>query len=205
MSLTLTEPVQSNHRSGHTHSAGTPVEVLMLCPPWGVVVEVRVPDLSLLGGAWYDAVEVRSEGLDGSNLCGSRFDDPQIRVNVETANLFVGQVRKAWPAACVNARYDASGLIWGEEGTPIDLVGFAPYILRRTPELLLFAESEEALRAFGAFRGEHIFPVDVLLVTFDPERGEVELLTSDPRAKPVQHLTTLFLHRWLSDAEMADV
>jgi len=53
----LTRPQPSEERPGHEHPAGTEV-VVQEVHGVSCLVEVRVPDESLVGGAWYDTIEV---------------------------------------------------------------------------------------------------------------------------------------------------
>lgn len=53
----ITKPQPSEERPGHVHVAGTEVKVVEVLGA-ACIVEVRVPDESLVGGAWYDTIEV---------------------------------------------------------------------------------------------------------------------------------------------------
>ena len=63
--LQLRYDVPSRTREGHVHREGT--EVAFVEPngdDWWFV-EVRVPDESLVGGAWFETLEVPKGDLDG--------------------------------------------------------------------------------------------------------------------------------------------
>lgn len=66
MKLTLRERVDSSYRKGHQHDTGTEVNLVEPLDPerryW--TVEVRVPDDTLEGGAWFETLEVEVTQLD---------------------------------------------------------------------------------------------------------------------------------------------
>lgn len=54
-----------SRRKGHVHAAGTPVKLVRNLGEKMWLIEVRVPDETLAGGAWYETLEVRYGDIDG--------------------------------------------------------------------------------------------------------------------------------------------
>lgn len=54
-----------SRRKGHVHTAGTPVKLVRNLGERVWLIEVRVPDDALVGGAWYETLEVGYGDLDG--------------------------------------------------------------------------------------------------------------------------------------------
>jgi len=57
-SIRLTVAIPSAYQRGHVHALGTPGIVVEQLGPGVWLVEVRVPDESLEGNAWYETLEV---------------------------------------------------------------------------------------------------------------------------------------------------
>ena len=57
-SIRLTVAIPSADRRGHVHASGTPGILVERLGPGAWLVEVRVPDESLEGDAWYETLEV---------------------------------------------------------------------------------------------------------------------------------------------------
>ncbi len=64
-SVFLTCPYGSEERSGHTHPSGTEgTQVETFADGLRCLVELRVADESLIGGFWYDTIEVAVADLE---------------------------------------------------------------------------------------------------------------------------------------------
>lgn len=79
MNPNLRSDKPSAENPAHVHRAGTPVVLLEPLDPdksvW--LVEVRVPDDTLVGGAWFDCIEARLDDLAF---------DAELQSDIEAAN-----------------------------------------------------------------------------------------------------------------------
>jgi len=57
-SIRLTVAIPSAYRRGHVHVPGTPGIAVEQLGPGAWLVEVRIPDDTLEGDAWYETLEV---------------------------------------------------------------------------------------------------------------------------------------------------
>lgn len=61
--ITLRVPLESQHRPGYTHAVGSMGIAVEHLGGDVMLIEIRVPDETLVGGAWYETFDVRSHEI----------------------------------------------------------------------------------------------------------------------------------------------